>query len=397
VKPPANPPIVCVSDLFWDEHWSSEQQLMSRLAADRQVLYVERPVSLLSFFTGCSDGSIGRQFWRWLRGGLRKERENLAILTPPPFLPLRYNRVVNKLNQWIRVLSIRRAMKRLNFEDPILWIYEPDAGGMVGALGEVFSLYYCADDWGASEQWWNNVDEIRARETELASKVDLVVGTATRIVERWKTTVKNTLLVSNGADVTSFMAARDGALQVPEDLMRIPAPRIGYVGFVNGRFDTRLYERLAELRPEWHWVIIGPLMERYVDLSRLKGMTNVHFLGARSRESLPAYLSGLDVCTIPYICNKMAESIFPLKLFEYLGAGRQVVSTALPELAAFTEHLRIARTPEEFAMAIEMSLSAPLPRVSDEFLDANSWDSKAAFLWQWVSRSVREARAAVAG
>jgi glycosyltransferase involved in cell wall biosynthesis len=126
-------------------------------------------------------------------------------------------------------------------------------------------------------------------------------------------------------------------------------------------------------------------------------MPNVHFLGARSRESLPAYLSGLDVCTIPYICNKMSESIFPLKLFEYLAAGRQVVSTALPELAIFTEHLRIARTPEEFAMSIEMSLSAPLPRVSDEFLAANSWDSKAAFLSQWVSRSVREARAAVAG
>jgi glycosyltransferase involved in cell wall biosynthesis len=379
-------PLVCVSGMFWDEHWSNQQQIMSRLSMQRRVLYVERSVSLLSFFTGASDAPVSRQFWRWLRGGLRNESATLVILTPPPFLPLRFNRFVNRVNEWIRLRSIRRAMKGLNIQSPVLCIYEPDAGRIVGSLGELFSVYYCADDWAASDQWWNSAQDIRARETELASNVDLIVGTSTKLVKKWKPINQDTVLVSNGADVGSFKRALDLDLQVPGDLQQIPTPRIGYVGFVDGRFDTQLYERLADRRPGWHFVIIGPLMERHVDLSRLRQKPNVHFLGARPRASLPAYLKGFAVCTIPYICNTLAESIFPLKLFEYLAAGRPVVSTGLPELAAFSDYVRVAVTPDEFEEAIEMSISKPLSRVSEDFLAENSWDSKAECLWRMISR-----------
>jgi glycosyltransferase involved in cell wall biosynthesis len=379
-------PIVCVSDLFWDEHWSSEQQLMSRLADRCRVLYVERPVSLLSFFTGSSDASVGRQFWRSLRGRLRHETATLTILTPPPFVPFRYVRPVNRLNEWIRSRSIRRALKQLNARAPLLWIYAPDAGRVVGKLAEFFSLYYCADDWAASQQWWNRAADINARERELASKVNLIVGTSSKIANKWDTTYGKSLFVSNGADVASFNRARDMDLQVPLDLDRIPHPRVGYVGFVDVRFDTRLYENLARARPDWNLVIVGPLMEKQVDLSRLKSMANVHFLGPRSRQDLPAYLKGFDVCTIPYICDTWSESIFPLKLFEYLAAGRPVVATALPELKPFGNYVHIVSTKDEFQNAIASSLSNPLPQVSDAFLANNSWDAKADYLWTIISR-----------
>ena len=275
------PSIICVSDLFWDEHWSSEQQLMSRFAKRCRVLYVERPVSLLSFLTGASDSSIAHQLWRWLRGGIRVEGTNLFILTPPPFFPLRYHPVINRINQWIRLGSIGRATAKLGMKSPILWIYEPDAYPLVGKLNEVLSLYYCADDWSTSNQWWNRGEDIRRLETRLAASVDIVIGTSTRIAEKWTPINPRTHFIPNAADVEMFLRAHTADLKVPEEVMRIPLPRIGYIGVVNARFDVNLYDHLSEMRPDWHLVIVGRVLTRQVDVSRLTKKPNVHFLGAR--------------------------------------------------------------------------------------------------------------------
>jgi glycosyltransferase involved in cell wall biosynthesis len=373
--------IVCVSDLFWDEHWCSEQQLMSRLAKRGRVLYIERPVSPLSLMTRASDAPIGRQIWRSFVGSMRQETATLTVLTPPLVLPFRYAGIVNRINSWIRLRSLKRALNRLGARRHVLWIYSPDAGRIVDKTGEAFSIYFCADDWAASGQWWNRSNDIRARENELGAKVDLIVGTSTRIVKRWTEQGRTATLVSNGADVGSFKKARDPLLNVPDDLRSIPEPRVGYVGFVDGRFDVKLYEGLASSRPEWSFVIVGPLDETALDLSRLRQLPNVFFLGKRTRAEIPAYLKGFNVCTIPYIRNRLSDSIFPLKLFEYLAAGRQVVAAALPELRPFTDYIRIAETPNEFLKSLELSLSTPLTLASDAFLDANSWDVKAESLW----------------
>jgi glycosyltransferase involved in cell wall biosynthesis len=380
--------IVCLSDLFWDEHWSSEQQIMSRLAEKCRVLYVERPVSILSFLTGVSDSSVARQWLRWLRGGIRQESANLTILSPAPVLPLRYNQFVNKINSWLLRRSVKRGQRKAGFNSPVLWIYSPDAGQLVGTLGECYSMYYCADDWAASKQWWNNGQLVRARETELAAKVDLVVGTSTNIVKRWQQTHTNTMLVTNGADVESFKAARDPQLKLPDDLQNIPSPRIGYVGCIDSRFDSALYLQLAERRPDWNFIIVGPLSGNNLKLASLKQMKNVHFLGSRNRAELPAYLKGFDVCTIPYVCDTLAKSIFPLKFFEYLSAGRPIVSTALPELAPYSRYLHIAHDAGEFENSIEASLANPLPSASDSFLAQNSWEAKAEHLWETLRQAV---------
>jgi glycosyltransferase involved in cell wall biosynthesis len=378
--------IVCVSDLQWDEHWSSEQQLMSRLADRCRVLYVERPVSLFSFFTGSSDASVGRQFWRSLKGKVRHESNTLAILTTAPVFPFRYVRIINKINEFIRLRSIRRAMTKLGVRNPVLWIYAPDAGRVVGKLEESVSLYYCADDWAASDQWWNRASDIRNRERELASSVDLVVGTSNKIVHKWTQVHQSAILVSNGADVTSFKRARAVDLEIPEDLRAIPQPRIGYIGFVDGRFDVSLYEHVSLCRPDWSFVIVGPVNERNLNLSVLRQRSNVHFLGPRNRTELPGYLKGFDVCTIPYICNTLSESIFPLKLFEYLAAGRPIVTTPLPELLPFVDYIRIGSSPGEFRESIELSLSTPLAPASEAFLNDNSWDAKAELLWRQLQQ-----------
>ncbi len=384
-------PIVCVSDLFWDEHWSSEQQLMSRLARRCRVLYVERPVSLASFFTRSSDASVSRQFRRWLSGGLRQESPTLTILSPPPVLPFRFHPWVNRINEWVRARAIRAALSKIGAEAPVLWTYAPDSGRLVGKLGERFSLYYCADDWSANGQWWNQPNEIRARENELAARVDLVVGTSTKIVARWSAAGMRTALVTNGADVEAFRQARTAELAIPADLESIPEPRIGYIGFINSRFDTELFEVLADRHPEWSFVVVGPLMGVEAQIAKLRQKKNVHFLGGRTRQQLPAYLKGFDVCTIPYVRNTLSESIFPLKLFEYLGAGRPVVTTPLPELKPFTRYLRMGASHEEFIRALELSLAQPLSPATNEFLAENSWDAKVELLERIIRRNLTAA------
>ena len=194
------------------------------------------------------------------------------IVTLPPVLPFRFIRVINKINEFLRANSIRRALKKLGARDPVLWIYPPDAGRIVGKLGESVSLYYCADDWAASDQWWNRAADIRKREEELGAKVDLIVGTSTRIVQRWRERHANVLFISNGADVATFSQARDANVLEPEDLRDIPRPRIGYIGFVGSRFHTSLYEKLSAARPGWSFVILGPINEMNLDLAKLRKM-----------------------------------------------------------------------------------------------------------------------------
>jgi glycosyltransferase involved in cell wall biosynthesis len=117
-------------------------------------------------------------------------------------------------------------------------------------------------------------------------------------------------------------------------------------------------------------------------------MPNVRFLGARPRTDLPAYLKSFDVCTIPYVLDTLSESIFPLKLFEYLAAGRPVVATAMPELLRYQQYVHVALSPRDFEDAIEKSLHNPLPAASESFLRENSWDAKANLLLETIKHAV---------
>ena len=164
---------------------------------------------------------------------------------------------------------------------------------------------------------------------------------------------------------------------LPPKILRIfPSPRIGYVGCIDARFDTGLYMRLAASRPDWHFVIVGPVTGTTPSIAFLKGLANVHFIGSRSRTELPAYLKHFDVCTIPYVCDKLAESIFPLKFFEYLSAGRPIVSTALPELIPYSRYVHVADTAQSFEDCIASSLENPLPTASEGLFGAKFLASK---------------------
>jgi glycosyltransferase involved in cell wall biosynthesis len=367
--------IVCISDLFWDEHWSSEQQLMSRFSEIWPVLYVERPVSVLSFFTSISDASVGRQFLRWLKGGTRTEGKNLHVLTPPPFLPFRYNPFINKINQRIRIASIKRAMKRIGIERPILWIYEPDAAESIGNLDDKLSIYHCADDWTASRQWWNSVKHVIAYEQSLINKATIVFAISRKLFEDKQKTAREIYYVPNGVSSVDF----SNATEVPQDISKITKPLIGCVALFNDRYDYRLIEKSAQRHPSWSFVFVGDLLAKGVDIDRLRSLPNVHFLGNKPRALLGSYIQNFDVCLIPYKPSQFNSAAFPLKLMEYFFFGKPVVSLRLSSIEEFNELVYQYDDEKGFEGSITMAIEEhDLKRREQRFLvaQANTWEKR---------------------
>lgn len=306
---------------------------MSRFAEWGPVLYVERPVSIFSFFTGISDASVSRQFWRWLRGGVRVEQRNLFILTPPPFFPFRYHPLMNRLNQWIRTNAVRCTLKRLGFRGHILWVYEPDAASMLGKLGETLSVYYCADDWAASRHWWNSTNQVRVLEEKLLRKATFVFATSRTLYEQKKPLAQNIYYMPNGVAASDFLEPRE----IPSDMIQVPHPILGCVALFNDRYDYESLWTVAKDHANWAFVFIGKLTAKGSDVDRLRHLPNVHFLGNRPRSQLGDYIQHFDACLIPYKQSEFANSAFPLKLMEYFYYGKPVVSVTLSALKEYDE------------------------------------------------------------
>ena len=158
----------------------------------------------------------------------------------------------------------------------------------------------------------------------------------------------------------------------------IPHPRLGFFGVVDERMDLELLAAIAQAKPEWNLVIIGPCVK--IDPATLPRGSNIHYLGMKTYAQLPAYLSGWDVALLPFALNESTRFISPTKTPEYLAAGCPVVSTPVRDVVRpYGErgYVAIAQTPSEFIAAIELALSARTSTWRDEvdrFLSQMSWD-----------------------
>jgi UDP-galactopyranose mutase len=181
-----------------------------------------------------------------------------------------------------------------------------------------------------------------------------------------------------GVDVQHFAQAR-GIRETPGDQAGIPHPRIGYAGVIDERVDLELLDRMAALRPEWRFVMIGPVSK--IDPESLPRRSNIHWLGMKDYRELPAYFAGWDVGMLPFAVNETTRFISPMKTPEYLAAGLSVVSTPIRDVVRPYGNLglaRIASTAEDFVLAAERSMAFGLTmkwrRRVDAFLSTLSWD-----------------------
>lgn len=366
--------IACIGPTEWAGVWARPQQLMSRLAArGNRVLYVDPPVTALAPL------KVPDQRRRWTAPGSRLTAvgERLWVLEPPLFLPFgsRY-RNVNRANQRLLAGALRRVAGFLGFREVILWTYLPGTVDVLDQVPHDLLCYDCVDDHAAFTGLLDPA-AVRAMEDELIRRSDVVLASAERLHRRCAALNPAALLVPNGVDFDHFVTATEPG-PVPPDLDGLPRPRIGFVGAIGDWIDLELIAAVAKAGLGVPVVLIGPAL---TDLGPLRRIPNVRILGPRPYKDLPGYLRGFDVCLNPFRLNELTASVNPVKLYEYLAAGKEVVSTALPEVRGFGHVIHIAPDHRSFIETVGAVLAGRLGHPLEAKVAAaraNSWDERLA-------------------
>lgn len=346
--------IVCVGFADWDNDvWLNQHHLMARLAKDNRVLFVESLALRRPQLASRDLKRIARRLRRAL--SLRRAPEGLFVLSPL-VVPLYRLRAVRELNAVLLRAQVRRAARRLGLAKPILWTYVPHAAPLEKVLSPSLVVYHCVDDITAVPGI--DADSARAVEADFAAGADLVFASSPHLAARMRTYSDSVVDAPNVADTELFSRAlEDGP--VDPSIEALPRPRIVFTGaVVTTKLDLPLLGELARLRPGWSIALVGPvgLGDPRADVSALGALPNVHLLGPRSYAELPAVLRGADAGIIPYALNQITDSVFPMKVYEYLAAGLPVVSTPLPALDRVSEIVR-ARDAQEMAAELDRALA----------------------------------------
>jgi glycosyltransferase involved in cell wall biosynthesis len=371
--------IVCVGFADWDtDLWTNQHHLMSRLARDNRVLFVES----LGLRRPQLAGRDLTRIWRRLRRGFSPPRasDGLHVLSPL-VLPLHGSRVARALNARLLPALVRRAARRLDLQRPILWAYVPQAEILIDALDPSLIVYHCVDDIAAQERI--DTASFRAAESRFAARADLVLASAPALAERLWTISRNVIYAPNVADTELFARALQPSPPAPLDpaMAALLAPRIVFTGAIVAiKLDIPLLIELARLRPSWSFALVGPVGpgDPHTDVSALAAQPNIHLLGPRAYSELPDVLRAADAGLIPYARNELTESIFPMKVYEYLAAGLPVIATPLPALAGVTG-ITSASTAQGIAEEIDEALAEDSPARRAERARAaatHSWDQR---------------------
>jgi len=227
-----------------------------------------------------------------------------------------------------------------------------------------YLVYHCVDEIKA--QPGMNTAILETAEERLTKKSDIVFASSHLLAETRSVWNPNTHYLPNVADFEHFSKALKPETLVPDDLAEIKGPRLGFIGAISGyKLDFKLIREIATKRPDWSIVLIGQVGEGDpgTDITHLQGLPNLHLMGPRPYDQLPAYLKGIDVALLPNMINEYTDAMFPMKFFEYLAAGRPVVSVDLKSLRDYSRMVAIAGSPKEFITAIEATLGGNAPPI----------------------------------
>ena len=293
----------------------------------------------------------------------------------PVVVPAHGWRVVRELNRRVLPAQVVRGACRLGIERPILWAYVPQAEVLLAALDPSLVVYHCVDDIAAQP----GIDAIsfRASERRFAAGADLVLASAPALSARLRQIADNVIDAPNVADTAAFARALEPG-PVDPAVAALARPRAVFTGAVVAtKLDFPLLVALARRRPDWSFALVGPIGpgDPRTDPAVLTAEPNIHLLGRRVYGELPNVLRGADAGLIPYARNELTESIFPMKVYEYLAAGLPVVATELP---AITDVAGVATAAD--AEGLALLLDEALTRSGPEHRAARSLEA-AAYSW----------------
>ncbi len=363
--------ILCfASNWFYDP--TSKHHVMKLLAEHNHVVWVNYHASRRPTISSADAGAIVGKL-RQVIEGPRRVADNITVLTPL-VIPLPGNRAATAVNRRLLVRQIRNVLRSLSPRPVQLWSFAPDVDYLVGRFDEEAVVYYCVDAFGEFTGY--DRAAIHSAETRLCKKADLVITTAQLLYDAKRSLNDRTVLVTHGVDHDHLAKATDADTIIPPDIADIPRPILGFWGLIQDWIDTDLLASIAWQRPDWSIVLIG---EEATDCSALRDLRNVHLLGRRPYESLPAYAKAMTVGLIPFRRNALTEAVNPIKLREYLSAGLPVISTPLPEVRRYELWVRLANTPAEWIAAITDTLTNHSPEEAaarTQAMQCETWSAK---------------------
>jgi glycosyltransferase involved in cell wall biosynthesis len=342
---------------------------MRLLARNNRVLWVNS----IGYRTPKVNRADFSRAWKKLtasRQPLREVEPNLFVLNPLA-IPAYGLGMVRSLNRWWLRSQLVRAMRKLGFQKPINWVFNPTAAVIAGTLGEEELIYHCVDEYSA----FSGVtpQAVLELEEQLLRKADLVIVSAEPLRESKGRTNPRTVLVRHGVDFAHFRQALDSHTQVPAEIASLPRPVIGFFGLIADWVDVELMAAVARRYSHGSLVVVG---KATTDTAPLAALPNVHLLGRKPYAELPAYCRGFDVALNPFRINELTLNANPLKVREYLAAGLPVVSTDIPEVAVL-HSCRIGKTREHFLEEVEAALAQPGPQLSiSETMRSESWEAR---------------------
>jgi len=352
--PPA-PLLVCFSHLRWDFVWQRPQHLLSRAAKHFRVLVIEEPI-----------------FKPDAAPHIDISRRPGGVTIAAPILP-------EGLDAAEVILEQRDLVEDLLAREPegtprVFWYYTPMALAFSSHLDSDLTIYDNMDELSAFR---GASPELLALEKELFARADLVFTGGMSLYEAKRGRHRSVHAFPSSIDFEHFSKARAG-LSDPKDQAAIRRPRLGFFGVVDERMDVDLVGRVADLRPDWNFVMIGPVVK--IDPATLPRRSNIHWIGGKKYQELPQYLAGWDVGLMPFALNEATRFISPTKTPEFLAAGVPVISTPITDVVRpYGEKglVEIAKTPLEVVRKAEILLERPkeawLAKV-DRHLAAGSWD-----------------------
>ncbi|MFC6998307.1 glycosyltransferase family 1 protein [Rufibacter roseus] len=347
--------LVCLSHLRWDFVYQRPQHLLSRFAKHTPLFFFEEPL----FFDGATPQ---------LAISTREGNVTIAV----PHLP--HGLTPSEIEAEQRNM-IDKFLKERKLKNYVLWYYTPMALEFSRHLTPALTVFDCMDELSAFKFAPPRLVELEA---EMMAKADVVFTGGQSLYEAKKDRHKEVYAFPSSIDKAHFAQARQ-LQEEPADQANIPHPRMGFFGVVDERFDIELLREVSEARPEWQFVIIGPVVK--IDPEVLPKNKNIHYLGGKTYNELPAYLAGWDVAMLLFAHNESTKYISPTKTPEYLAAGKPVVSTSIRDVVRpYGEQnlVHIADGAAAFEQAIEKALiqkdDLGWMRRTDDFLTTISWD-----------------------
>lgn len=357
----------------WDSMMQREQHLMLGLSRTYCVLFIDPPLSFLTVSLGRMQGKK----WRF-RSCLRWVNEHLIVYSPPAFLPFsQKSPKILRLNRDLLFPLIRGQIEKLSFKNFIAGVSWPFWGTMIKALGPRLLYYDCSDDYLTFPGIRANREMLKRSEEELLKSVDLVFCSSKGLKEAKGSLDRNCFLIPNGVDLAPFRSEQREE-RPPPDLSGIKRPILGYIGTIGEWLDLDALIDLARSRPEWSIVMVGPVAAKRF-ISDLTNVPNIHWLGEKGYQELPAYLKTFDVCLIPFKMNNFTKKIYPAKFHQYLGAGKPVVSSPLPDLIPFGSWVEFYTDSKEMEIKVEELLKGDSEQKALErrrVASENTWDKR---------------------